>query len=139
MPEYSESEKPVLVVGASGFVGSHIVRLLVQQGRTVRAMFRRTSNTRAVDGLNVEIHYGDVLDSESLARAMQGCCTVFYSALDARFWLSDPAPLYRNNVEGLINALDVALAGQDMSCPGAIAAPVHALCGLPDLGFWVEL
>jgi len=102
-------EQPVLVAGASGFVGSHIVRQLVRQGRRVRAMFRKTSNTRAVQDLNVEIVYGDVLEPATLRSAMQGCSTVFYSVLDPRFWLSDTTPLYRNNVEGLINAMDVAL------------------------------
>lgn len=101
--------KPALVTGASGFVGSHVVRLLAAGGRPVRAMFRPTSNTRAVEGLDVEIHYGDVLDAESLRAAMDGCGTVFHCVVDPRFWLSDPAPLYRNNVDGLINAMDAAI------------------------------
>ena len=103
-------EKPVLVAGASGFVGSHTARLLVRQGRKVRVLLRKTSNTEAVRDLPVEIHYGDVLDSASLREAMQGCGSVFYSVVDPRFWLTDSTPLYRNNVEGLVNAMDVALA-----------------------------
>ena len=54
--------KPVLVAGASGFVGSHTVRRLVEQGRNVRVLLRKTSNTKALEGLPVDIHYGDVLD-----------------------------------------------------------------------------
>ena len=102
--------KPVLVAGASGFVGSHITRLLVQRGRKVRILLRKTSNTKAFEGLPVEIHYGDVLDRESLRSAMLGCGSVFYSVVDPRFWLSDVTPIYRNNVEGLVNAMDAALA-----------------------------
>ncbi|MCK9563921.1 MAG: NAD-dependent epimerase/dehydratase family protein [Bacteroidales bacterium] len=102
--------KPVLVAGASGFMGSHITRLLVEQGRKVRVLLRKTSNRAALEGLPVEVHYGDVLDPASLRAAMDGCGSVFYSVVDPRFWLTDPTPIYRNNVEGLVNAMEAALA-----------------------------
>lgn len=102
-------DRPVLVTGASGFVGSHVTRLLAQRGRKVRVLLRPTSKQDALADLPVAIFYGDVLDPDSLRRAMSGCASVFYSVVDARFWLSDPAPLYRNNVDGLVNAMDVAL------------------------------
>jgi dihydroflavonol-4-reductase len=105
----SQADIPVLVAGASGFVGSHIVRLLVQKGRKVRVLLRKSSSVAALEGLDVEVVYGDVLDPPSLRSAMQGCVTVFYSVVDPRFWLTDQAPIFRNNVEGLINAMDVAL------------------------------
>ena len=104
------SEKPVLVAGASGFVGSHTARLLAQRGRKVRVLLRKSSNRDALQGPPVEIHYGDVLDPASLRAAMQGCGSVFYSVVDPRFWLTDITPIYRNNVEGLVNAMDAALA-----------------------------
>lgn len=103
------TEKPVLVAGASGFVGSHTARLLANEGRKVRVLLRPTSDTRAMQGLPVEIYHGDVLDPASLRTAMAGCGSVFYSVVDARFWLTDTTPLFRNNVEGLRNAMDVAL------------------------------
>lgn len=104
------SEKPALVAGASGFVGSHTTRLLVKKGRKVRVLLRKSSSQEALKGLPVEIRYGDVLDPASLHAAMEGCGTVFYSVVDPRFWLTDVTPIYRNNVEGLINAMDAALA-----------------------------
>ena len=85
------------------------MRLLAREGRSVRALLRRTSNREALVGLPVEMAFGDVLDPPSLRNAMQGCGTVFHSVVDPRFWLSDQTPIYRNNVEGLVNAMDVAL------------------------------
>jgi len=103
------SEKPVLVAGASGFVGSHIVRLLVSHGRKVRILVRKSSKLDALRNMPVEIHYGDVLDSVSLRKAMEGCGTVFYCVVAPRFWVTDVAAIYRNNVEGLLRAMEVAL------------------------------
>jgi dihydroflavonol-4-reductase len=105
----SDTEKPVLVAGASGFVGSHITRLLVGRGHKVRVMLRPSSKMVALKGLDVEIVHGDVLDPASLRTAMQGCSTLFYSVVDPRFWLTDQTLIWRNNVEGLENAIDAAL------------------------------
>jgi dihydroflavonol-4-reductase len=109
-PQQNLDERPVLVTGASGFVGSHTARLLTRKGRKVRVLVRKTSNLAAMQGLPVDIFYGDVLDPDSVRAAMDGCSSVFYSVVDPRFWLSDPTPLYRNNVDGLVNTMDVALA-----------------------------
>ncbi|MVF13442.1 NAD-dependent epimerase/dehydratase family protein [Ketobacter sp. MCCC 1A13808] len=103
-------DKPVLVAGASGFVGSHTARALVAKGRNVRVLLRKSSDQRALENLPVQIVYGDVLDATSLQAAMKGCSSVFYSVVDPRFWLTDPAPIYRNNVDGLVNAMDAALS-----------------------------
>ncbi len=103
------TQKPALVMGGSGFVGSHIARLLAERGRAVRVMLRPTSDTRALEGVTCERVNGDVSDVASLRAAMRGCGTVFYCVVDTRAWLTDPAPLYRTNVEGLRNALDAAL------------------------------
>lgn len=98
-----------LVIGASGFLGSHVTRQLVAAGADVRVMLRRTSSTKGIDDLPVERCYGDVFDDAALREAMTGCDVVYYCVVDARMWLRDPAPLFRTNVDGLRHVLDAAL------------------------------
>jgi dihydroflavonol-4-reductase len=104
------SHAKALVLGANGFLGSHVTRQLVAAGRDVRVLVRRTSDTRPIDGLAVERCHGDVLDPPSLRAAMAGCATVFHCVVDTRAWLHDPAPLFRVNVDGLRHTIDAALA-----------------------------
>ncbi|MFC8531285.1 NAD-dependent epimerase/dehydratase family protein [Nocardia sp. NPDC057227] len=99
-----------LVVGASGFLGSHVTRALAERGERVRALVRPTSSLRGLDGVDAEIVHGDITDPESLRTAMAGCAVVYYCVVDARPWLRDPAPLYRTNVESLRTVLEVAAA-----------------------------
>jgi dihydroflavonol-4-reductase len=98
-----------LVVGASGFLGSHLTRQLVERGETVRVMLRQTSSTRGIDDLPVQRFYGDIFDDAALKEAMDGCDVVFYCVVDTRANLRDPEPLYRTNVEGLRHVLDAAV------------------------------
>src|SRR3546814_15989516 len=69
---HNDTDESVLVAGAGGFVGSHTARLLVAQERKVRGLRRGSSSTAALKDLDVEIHYGDVLDPASLKPAMAG-------------------------------------------------------------------
>ena len=99
-----------LVIGASGFLGSHVTRQLVERGESVRVMMRETSSTRGIAGLPVQRHYGDIFDDQALRTAMSGCDVVYYCVVDTRAYLRDPAPLYRTNVDGLRHVLDAAMA-----------------------------
>lgn len=101
-----------LVIGASGFLGSHVTRQLVAAGEDVRVMVRRTSATRGIDDLAVERCYGDVFEDAALAAAMRDCDVVYHCVVDARMWLRDPAPLFRTNVDGLRHVLDAAVAAR---------------------------
>jgi dihydroflavonol-4-reductase len=102
------SAKPKLVIGANGFLGSHVTRQLVGDGHTVRAMVRPSANTMGIDDLTVDRFHGDVFDTETLREAMAGCDDVYYCVVDTRAWLPDPSPLFRTNVEGTRNVLEVA-------------------------------
>jgi dihydroflavonol-4-reductase len=105
----SATNAPKLVIGANGFLGSHVTRQLVAAGAEVRAMVRPTANTRSIDDLEVTRFHGDVFDTATIRQAMDGCDDVYYCVVDTRAWLQDPAPLFRTNVEGLRNVLDVAI------------------------------
>jgi dihydroflavonol-4-reductase len=99
---------PKLVIGANGFLGSHVTRQLVESGADVRAMVRHGANTTGIDDLAVQRFYGDVFDANVLRDAMAGCDVVYYCVVDTRAWLRDPSPLFRTNVEGTRNVLEVA-------------------------------
>jgi dihydroflavonol-4-reductase len=100
---------PKLVIGANGFLGSHVTRQLVATGADVRAMVRPTANTRGIDDLTVTRFHGDVFDTATVREAMDGCDQVYYCVVDTRAWLQDPSPLFHTNVEGLRSVLDVAV------------------------------
>jgi len=95
-------------MGASGFVGSHVTRKLVERGDDVRVYLRKSSNTVAIDDLDVERSYGDLRDVEAMRAAMADRDVVFYCVVDTRFHLRDPSPLFDTNVESLRRVLDVA-------------------------------
>ncbi|MFG1932465.1 NAD-dependent epimerase/dehydratase family protein [Mycobacterium sp. NPDC048908] len=101
-----------LVIGASGFLGSHVTRQLVAAGQDVRVMLRRTSSTKGIDDLDVDRVHGDIFDEVALREAMSDCDVVYYCVVDARMWLRDPTPLFRTNVDGLRCVLDVAAGAE---------------------------
>ena len=90
----------VLVTGATGFVGSHVARVLSQQGADLRLLVRRTSRCELIDPLQAERIVGDLRQPETLRPAMEGCEMVFHVAADYRLWIPDPDQMYRANVEG---------------------------------------
>src|SRR5579871_5514234 len=97
-----------LVTGASGFVGSAVARALVQADWQVRTLVRPQSDRRNLRGLAVETAVGDLLDADSLDRALGDCEALFHVAADYRLGALKPEQLYRTNVDGTRNVLDAA-------------------------------
>lgn len=121
--------KPVLVTGATGFLGWHVAKLLVERGEQVRALVRPG---KVVGELEVAPVTGDLRDAGSLARAVDGCSTVFHVAADYRLWSRDSSELYRSNVDGTRNLLEAARkAGVDRfvytSTVGCIGIPASGI------------
>jgi dihydroflavonol-4-reductase len=98
--------KPTLVTGATGFLGWHVARKLLERGSKVRALVRPRSLLRELDA--VEAVTGDLRDAASLERAVSGCGTVFHVAADYRLWARHEQELYEGNVEGTRKLLDAA-------------------------------
>jgi dihydroflavonol-4-reductase len=102
------------VSGASGFIGSAVVRKLLAEGREVRALVEPGASTRNLDalpeGAKVERVAVDVCDLEGMKRALAGCATYHHLAAIYRVWNPDPRPIFRVNLEGTTASLLAAQA-----------------------------
>ena len=98
-----------LVTGATGLVGSAVVRALLRKGQHIRVLVRPTSDRRNLAGLAIEIAEGSLEQPESLARAVTGCRYVYHVAADYRLWVPDPEPMFRTNVVGTRDLMIAAL------------------------------
>jgi dihydroflavonol-4-reductase len=98
--------KPTLVTGATGFVGWHVARKLLDRGDRVRVLVRDPARLKELD--DAEAVQGDLRDPQSLAQAVEGCGVVYHVAADYRLWMRDPQEMFRSNVEGTRNLLDAA-------------------------------
>jgi dihydroflavonol-4-reductase len=96
------------VTGATGFVGSHVARVLAEQGADLRLLVRSSSDLRNIEDLKAERVTGDLRDPASLKKAVSGCDAVFHVAADYRLWVRDPDEMYRSNVEGTRSVLEAA-------------------------------
>jgi len=98
-----------LVTGATGFIGSHIARKLVQRGEHVKVLLRKSSKTDNIDDIDVERVYGDVMDIVTINEALRGCDTLYHTAGVASFRKEDYQKMEEINVGGTRNVLNAAL------------------------------
>ncbi|MBL8719371.1 MAG: NAD-dependent epimerase/dehydratase family protein [Myxococcales bacterium] len=127
--------KPVAVTGATGFIGSAVVRRLLLDGRDVRAILEQGAPTAALDeveaetGRKVDRAIADVADFEGMRRALDGCASLHHLAAIYKTWLPDPTPIYRVNVEGTTATL---LAAQHVGLRRVVYTSSIAAVGLPE-------
>jgi NAD dependent epimerase/dehydratase len=109
--------RTVLVTGAGGFIGSHLVEALVSRGATTRALVRYTSTgsrgwlDRSPSAANVEFIASDICDERALAKATAGVDTLFHLAalIGIPYSYDAPDSYVRTNIEGTANVLRCAL------------------------------
>ena len=100
----------VLVTGGAGFVGSSVVRQVLDRGADVVALVEPGGDTSNLEGLDVEVVGGDLRDASAVDSAVSGCALVFHVAALYRFWAPDPAAFYDINVTGTRHVLDAVRA-----------------------------
>lgn len=120
-----------LVTGATGFVGSAVVRRLLREGHHVRAWVRATSDRRNLQDIDVEVIEGDLIDADSLLQACDGCDALFHVAADYRLWAPAPDELYRTNVDGTRAILEAA---KRVGIPRVVYTSSVATLGIPKDG-----
>ena len=101
-----------LITGASGLVGANLVEAAAQHGYAVRAMHRKNSSLKALQGLHYESALGDVTDEASLKAAVRDVDIVFHVAAVATYWKADVKQMYHVNIEGTRNVLKAAVAAK---------------------------
>ena len=95
------------VTGGSGFIGTNLIHLLLEEGFDVRAMVRSTSVISHLKTLPIELAYTD-LNSSKLAFHLEGCDVLFHAAAHYSLWRSDHDRLFESNVLGTQNILAAA-------------------------------
>jgi len=100
----------VLITGATGFVGSALVRAFLASGYPVRALVRPRSSRANLAGLDVESVEGDICDAAAVGHAVAGMRYVAHAAADYRLWVRDPDSMARTNVEGTRTIMRAALS-----------------------------
>jgi dihydroflavonol-4-reductase len=100
------------VTGAAGFVGSAVVRQLLDAGFAVRALVRRSSPRANLTGLGVDVREADMRDQAQMTRALDGAEVLFHVAADYRLWAPRSADIINNNLTGTRATLEAALAAK---------------------------
>ena len=97
----------LFITGATGFVGSHVARMAAQQGAELRLLARKTSNIANLPP-SAEVVVGDLREPAGFATALRGCDALIHVAADYRLWVPDPAEMYKANVDGTRELLQLA-------------------------------
>jgi len=99
----------VLLTGADGLLGSNLVRLLLQRGHKVRVFLFPSSNSKSLDGLDIEKYYGNILDMQTLDKALVNCDAIIHAAAMTNIWPARSAIVRQVNIEGTRNVIQAAI------------------------------
>lgn len=98
----------VMLTGATGFVGGHVLKVLLEEGARIRCLVRRGREHLIPDSDLVEITTGDLRDPDSVDACASGCDAIFHVAADYRLWVPDPSAMFAVNVQGTRHVLNAA-------------------------------
>jgi dihydroflavonol-4-reductase len=129
----------IFITGATGFIGTNVVKRLAQTEHTLYCLVRKTSKVDHLKESDTIIIFGDVTDKDSLLKGMQGCDWVINLANVYSFWEPDPKIYTKVNIEGTRNVMECALEtgiskvvhvstagiyGKPVDCPFTEESPV---------------
>lgn len=100
----------ILVTGGAGFIGSHLVRLLVERGENVRVLERPGAPVAHLPLGRIDLVRGDIRDESAVAKAVRGCREVYHLAANPNLWTQRRGHFGQVNYAGTVNVLDAALA-----------------------------
>jgi dihydroflavonol-4-reductase len=100
----------ILVTGGAGFIGSHLVRLLIERGEAVRVLERPAARVEHLPLDRVELMRGDIRDEDAVRPAVRGCREVYHLAANPHLWALRRGEFHQVNYRGTVHVLDAALA-----------------------------
>jgi dihydroflavonol-4-reductase len=121
----------ILLTGATGFVGSAVLRRLLRDEHQVRVLVRQGSDRSNLLGLNLQVVEGDLTQPSSLLHACDDCDALFHVAADYRLWVPHPEELYQTNVEGTRALFEAA---KQAGVPRIVYTSSVATLGIPGDG-----
>ena len=125
----------VLITGATGFIGNHVTRLCLERGDDVRVMVMPGEDRSPLAGMEVEVVEGNLLDPESLVRAVQGIEQLYHLAALFAIWTKDPDLHFKINVDG---ARSILTAAHRAGVEKIVVTSSVAAVGIVGEGKWAD-